>query len=68
MEHQQFNLYVWENVLCDYIDGIMFAYAENVGHARRLILEKFDFVDEDDLNLQPREINTAEGFAVWGGG
>jgi hypothetical protein len=34
-------LYVWENVLTDYTDGIMFALAANEEEARSLIKDKF---------------------------
>lgn len=32
-------LYVWDNVLRDYTDGIIFAFAPNVAAARKVVLE-----------------------------
>ena len=74
-------LFVWEDVLEDYTYGIMFALAENVEEARRVIIEKskkerLDFPKElrevfnmkDDLSKEPKVIEKAEGFYVQGGG
>lgn len=61
-------LYVWEGVLFDYTDGIMFAYATSVEHARSLILEQCDWVPSADLMTQPREIIAPEAVVLWGGG
>ena len=33
-------LYVWDNVLTDYTDGIMFAVAESLEQAREALLEQ----------------------------
>ena len=42
-------LYVWEECLCDYGAGIMFALAHNIKEARSLIKNKMklDFLDKD---------------------
>jgi hypothetical protein len=81
-------LYVWENVLTDYTDGIMFALAESVEQARELCYQRQwgkDRKPEDTyaqamakdggeytcavyLQSEPRIVESAEGFVVWGGG
>ena len=64
---EKLKLYVWENVLHDYKDGIMFAYAKNSDEARALIGKKIGY-EHDDLRIVPREIKESEGFYVYGGG
>lgn len=61
-------LYVWEGVLTDYTDGVMFALAETVEEARALIRAKDLYIPESDLGQEPQEITEPAGFAVWGGG
>jgi hypothetical protein len=80
-------LYVWENVLIDYTDGIMFALAESVEQARELCYQAQWGKDHPpgdtytqaiaasdkyscayDLLKEPRIVESAEGFVVWGGG
>ena len=60
-------LFVWEEVLTDYSDGIMFALAENVEEARAEIRNR-GLVIEVDLAKEPDVYETPIGFAVWGGG
>ncbi len=60
-------LFVWEEVLTDWSDGIMFALAENVEQAREEILKKGSVIDVD-LAKEPDVYETPIGFAVWGGG
>jgi hypothetical protein len=67
-------LFVWKNVLSDYTDGIMFAYAGNLEEAKGLILSNFG-KDWEKRNLQwvfenkkPEIYETPYGFALWGGG
>lgn len=62
-------LFVWEGVLIDYTDGIMFALAYDVEHARKIILKKnnLDAVRRDIKN-KPDIYRTPKGFAVYGGG
>lgn len=68
MPKQKLKLYVWENVLTDYSDGIMFAYAKSVEQARGLINKKMGWKNEyhPDLLKEPREIVGPEGFYKWG--
>lgn len=42
-------LYVWENVLCDYSCGVMFALAHDVDEARREVIKSFRCSDRDDF-------------------
>jgi len=65
----ELKLFVWEDTLCDYTSGIMFALAENVEEAKKLIIEKIGFEPSNgDLNLEPVVYDNKVGFAVWGGG
>lgn len=65
---QKLKLYVLENVLTDYTNGIMFALAASPKHARRLILKHTDHVNQDELNTEPKLVSKPQGFAVYGGG
>ncbi len=67
MSVEKLKLYVWEGVLTDYTDGIMFAYALDEKHAREMILEKCDWVIKSDLEKEPREIIKEEAIILWGG-
>lgn len=67
MKKEKLKLYIWEEVFQDYTYGIGFALAENPEEARRLIIEKLGYPD-NDLNKEPKEVTTKEGFYVWGGG
>lgn len=46
-------LYIWNDVLCDYTCGVLFALAENVDEARELIFNKYikDHGYKDDGNV-----------------
>lgn len=68
MKKNPLNLYVWEDVLIDWSDGIMFALASSEEEARKLILEKCGQVPAHDLNKKPRCVEKSEGFVLWGGG
>lgn len=70
---KELKLYVWEGVLCDYTDGIMFALAESVEEARQAILESADGwafpgsrIDAD-LRIEPKEYSSKVGFFLFGG-
>jgi len=39
---KKLQLYVWEGVLCDYTDGIMFALAHDVEEAKLAIVKSYD--------------------------
>lgn len=71
---KKLKLYVWENVLINYTDGIMFALAENADHARKLICEYVGVKEDntnstvvEDLKSQPKVYDAPVGYAVWGG-
>ena len=60
-------LYVWEDVLCDYRAGVMFAFAESSDHARELIVKsKPQLEGHEDLARKPRVVDAPEGFAIYG--
>ena len=65
-------LYVWEDVLCDYTCGAVFALAHNVDEARKVVLEKCGVYGDEAIrramSTEPTECNKPEGFFVWGGG
>ena len=75
-------LYVWENVLEDYTEGMACAIAESEEKAWELLKEKDHTAwwilngSPKDRNykgiykdaLRPREITIPEAFVVWGGG
>ena len=66
-EQNKLKLYVWEGVLTDYTDGIMFALAGSVGEARELILKADKCVRESELKQEPQVFDSPIGFALWGG-
>lgn len=61
-------LFVWEEVLCDYTCGIMFAVARNVAEARAQLLAEDSYIPAYDLEKEPQVIDSPCAFAVWGGG
>ena len=64
-------LYVWENVLCDYTCGVMFALAYSMDEARELCKKSADggsWVDEQLAAEPVVHENEPYGLAVWGGG
>lgn len=70
-------LFVWEGVLTDYTDGIMFALAPDVEAARAAIiakhLEAWSIKEPsrqvvNDLKAEPKVVTATEGFLEWGGG
>lgn len=75
-------LFVWEGVLSDYTDGVMFALAHTVEEARLAILKSYDIseykkVVEGKLSdayvwqelKKPYTVHEKViGFNVWGGG
>ena len=63
-------LYVWDDVLCDWTSGMMFAVAESPEQARELLLRECDWLPEDDLAKTPQEYDLTDpvAFYMWGGG
>ena len=61
-------VFVWEDVLADYTNGMMFAIAENVEEARKLLIAKCSYIPTQDLYSKPKIITTKDAFYVWGGG
>lgn len=61
-------LYVWDNVLTDWSDGIMFALAESPEHARAVLLQECSYIPSQDLEREPKVFETPVARAIWGGG
>lgn len=61
-------LYVWENVLTDYTDGMMCALATSPEQARKLLLKRCSYIPENQLAEEPKVVSKPEAFLVWGGG
>lgn len=61
-------LYVWENVLTDYTDGVMFALATSPEQARELLLKNCSYIPDCDLNKEPKIVTEPFALAVYGSG
>lgn len=63
-------LYVWEHVLTDYTSGVMFALAESLPEARKLVRDGYkpDSQVWKDSAAKPRVFTKRIGYRVWGGG
>ena len=68
---KKLKLYVWEDVLVDYTEGIMFALAYDEEHAREQIRKNggrgLPSV-EQDLLQKPKVYSRPKGFFCYGGG
>ena len=65
------NLYIWDGVLTDYTDGIMFAFADSVEEARAMLLDgagyNTDMINEE-LEAEPKVYsNEKTTRIIWGG-
>jgi len=72
-DRAKFKLYVWEGVLTDWSDGIMFAYARSLKEAREQIIKSVGYESvsvKRDLAREPDHVlsGKSKGFVVWGGG
>lgn len=65
---KKLKLYVWEDCLTDYTDGVMFALASSEDEAREQILKSCNYVPPGELAVQPKIIDSPIGYAIWGGG
>ena len=71
-------LYVWEEVLNDWTEGIAFALAGSLEEAKKLIADSYnknfgwtgdDYKIPSFLNDQePKVYDTPIGYTIWGGG
>jgi hypothetical protein len=61
-------LYVWEDVLTDYTSGVMFAMAESVDEARRLVRESGLPAYNTEVDEEPDVYDSPVGFHLYGGG
>lgn len=68
MARKKLKLYVWQNVLTDYTDGVMFALATSPEEARKLLLAGTSYLPKEDLDKEPDVYETPVAFSVWGGG
>lgn len=61
-------LFIWDDVLYDYTAGIMFALADTVEDARRLLAVECDYLN-DDILKEPKVYDLSEDVArvIWGG-
>lgn len=64
----QLKLFVWENVLRDYTSGVIFALAEDVDSARKLICAVHGEVVASETVKEPQVFDSPVAFAQWGGG
>jgi hypothetical protein len=51
--NDKLKLFVWDEVLCDYTDGIMFALAPDAETAREMIRAESDYISEEELAQEP---------------
>lgn len=65
---ENLKLYVWENVLADWTDGIMFALASSPEEAQALILKHTNFVPLGEFSKPYKVYDSPVGFALHGGG
>lgn len=73
MLRKKYALYLWEGVLSDHTDGVMFAIAESPEHARELLRTRNTYESttfELDLQGEPCELllNAPFAFHLYGGG
>lgn len=67
---ENLKLFVWENVLCDYTCGVMFALAKDVESAREMLSggEYENLIPIDEINEEPIVYTHPMAIAVVGGG
>jgi hypothetical protein len=61
-------LFVWEDVLTDYTDGVMFALAPDVETAREMLSLQISKYDAKDLAREPKVYTEPFALAIHGGG
>jgi hypothetical protein len=69
-ENKKLKLFVWHNVLTDWTPGIIFALAENIEQARKMIeRDKEDWMYTGEIyEKSPEIITEPKGFMLYGGG
>ena len=69
MDHK-LKLFVWKEVLCDYTCGIVFAYARDVDHARKLVLANAEDFErgmlQSEMSSDPEIYDGEIGIHIWG--
>lgn len=68
MKLPKLQLYVWEDVLSDYTDGVMFALATSEDEAKAMILKHSHYVPDHEFSKSPKVFDAPVGYAIWGGG
>lgn len=70
---ENMKLYVWDDVLCDWTSGIMFAIASSLSEAKKIIIEEsgetLGRTLREDLKQKPKVYPLTKPVArvVWGG-
>lgn len=65
---RKLKLYVWQNVLTDYTDGMIVAYAANIKAARDQVYIADPTAYPECLDSEPTVYEEPIAFTVWGGG
>jgi len=67
----ELKLYVWEDVLRDYTEGMVCILAEDLEQAREVFLKKYkseQYILDDFFGKPYKVITTPDAFYVYGGG
>lgn len=71
MPRKELKLFVWEDVLNNWTNGIMFALAYDADHARQVIRAASGEIPDPyvlaELEMVPRVVEAPEGFIMYGG-
>ena len=65
---KKLRLFVWEDALQDYTSGVMFALAPDADTARKMLLEKCNYLPDNELRIEPDVYDEPFALAIWGGG
>ena len=64
------NIYLWEDVLEDFTPGMMMAIAPDVETARKMLRDKYDWSEGDDVGVdidlseEPKVLSIDEPFCL----
>lgn len=66
-------VYIWEDVLRDYTEGMIVVVASSLKEAREAALNECNYLPQGDITkkptiIDPAKIKTPRAFLVWGGG
>ena len=65
---KKLKMFVWENCLTDYTEGMICVLANDLEEALKLIKEKCDYCQSSFDTSNYKIIEKPEAFLVWGGG